>query len=45
MDDAEAFLLAHRSRLVTLDEVQRMPGLFAVLRGIIETAENGASVD
>src|SRR3990167_7231147 len=33
LDDAEAFLLAHRNRLVILDEVQRMPGLFAVLRG------------
>src|SRR4030065_477071 len=36
LDDAEAFLLAHRNRLVILDEVQRMPGLFAVLRGVID---------
>ena len=36
MDDAEAFLLAHRNRLVILDEVQRMPELFAVLRGVID---------
>jgi predicted AAA+ superfamily ATPase len=36
MDDPEAFLLAHRKRLVILDEVQRMPELFAVLRGIID---------
>lgn len=36
LDDAEAFLLAHRNRLVILDEVQRMPELFAVLRGVID---------
>jgi predicted AAA+ superfamily ATPase len=36
LDDAEAFLLAHRNRLVILDEVQRLPGLFAVLRGVID---------
>lgn len=36
LDDAEAFLLAHRNRLVILDEVQRMPGLFVVLRGVID---------
>lgn len=36
MDDPEAFLLAHQKRLVILDEVQRMPELFAVLRGVID---------
>ena len=36
MDDPEAFLLAHTKRLVILDEVQRMPELFAVLRGVID---------
>lgn len=36
LDDPEAFLLAHSKRLVILDEVQRMPELFAVLRGIID---------
>lgn len=36
MDDAEAFLLAQRDRLVILDEVQRMPELFAILRGVID---------
>jgi hypothetical protein len=36
LDDAEAFLLAHRKRLVILDEVQRLPELFAVLRGVID---------
>ena len=36
LDDAEGFLLAQRGRLVVLDEVQRVPGLFAVLRGVID---------
>ena len=36
MDDPEAFLLAQRNCLVILDEVQRMPELFAVLRGVID---------
>lgn len=36
LDDPEAFLLAQSRRLVILDEVQRMPELFAVLRGIID---------
>lgn len=36
MDDPEAFLLAHTNRLVILDEVQRMPELFAVLRCVID---------
>ena len=36
LDDAEGFLLAQRGRLVVLDEVQRVPGLFAVLRDVID---------
>lgn len=36
MDDPEAFLFAHTQQLVILDEVQRMPELFAILRGIID---------
>lgn len=36
LDDPEGFLLAQRHRLVILDEAQRMPELFAVLRGIID---------
>ena len=36
LDDPEAFLLAHRNRLIVLDEVQRMPELFAVLRSVID---------
>lgn len=36
LDDPEAFLLGQRGRLVILDEVQRLPELFAVLRGVID---------
>ena len=36
MDDPEAFLQAHRHQLVILDEVQRQPELFAVLRSVID---------
>lgn len=36
LDDAEAFFLAHQNHLLILDEVQRVPGLFAVLRGVID---------
>jgi predicted AAA+ superfamily ATPase len=36
LDDPSAFFAAHADRLVILDEVQRMPGLFAVLRGVID---------
>ena len=36
LDDPEAFLMAHAQRLVILDEVQRMPELFGVLRGVID---------
>ena len=46
LDDPEAFLLAHRNRLVILDEVQRLPELFAILRGVIDqrrrTGENAS---
>jgi predicted AAA+ superfamily ATPase len=36
LDDPEAFLMAHAQQLVILDEVQRMPVLFGVLRGVID---------
>lgn len=36
LDDPEAFLQAHRHQLVILDEVQRQPELFAVLRAVID---------
>jgi hypothetical protein len=34
--DPERYLAAHEGRLVVLDEVHRTPGLFQVLRGIID---------
>lgn len=34
--DAEDFLGAHEGRLVILDEIQRVPDLFPVLRGVID---------
>lgn len=36
LDDPEAYFLAHQHQLVILDEVQRFPDLFAVLRGVID---------
>lgn len=36
LSDPVAFFAAHSNRLVILDEIQRMPGLFAVLRGVID---------
>ena len=36
LDDADAYLRTHLGRLVVLDEVHRAPGLFAVLRGVID---------
>jgi uncharacterized protein len=34
--DAESYLAAHEDKLVVLDEVQRRPELFQVLRGLID---------
>jgi len=36
LDDPEAFLMSHAQQLVILDEVQRMPELFGILRGVID---------
>ena len=36
LDDPEAYFLAHQNQLVILDEVQRFPDLFDVLRGVID---------
>lgn len=38
LDDPETFLLAHLDKLVILDEVHRVPGLFPSLRGLIDKA-------
>ena len=36
LSEPESFLSTHESRLVILDEIHRMPGLFPVLRGLID---------
>ncbi|KQP21938.1 ATPase [Pseudorhodoferax sp. Leaf267] len=36
LSDPEVFFAAHADHLLVLDEVQRVPGLFMVLRGIID---------
>jgi predicted AAA+ superfamily ATPase len=36
LEDAPGYLAAQRGKLVILDEVQRVPGLFQVLRGLID---------
>jgi uncharacterized protein len=36
LGDPEAFLTAHQDKLVILDEVQRLPEIFAPLRGMID---------
>lgn len=38
LDDADAYLRSHTGTLVILDEVHRVPGLFEVLRGVIDDA-------
>jgi len=36
LEDADGYLRAQQGKLVILDEIHRMPGLFEVLRGIID---------
>lgn len=36
LDDPESFFLAHKHELMILDEIQRIPELFPVLRGVID---------
>jgi predicted AAA+ superfamily ATPase len=36
LSDPGAFFSSHSEQCIVLDEVQRMPGLFAVLRGVID---------
>lgn len=36
LDDPQAFFMAHPNQLVFLDVVQRMPGVFSILRGVID---------
>jgi len=37
LQEPELFLKRHQDQLLILDEVQRLPGLFEVLRGVIDT--------
>jgi predicted AAA+ superfamily ATPase len=36
LEDAEGYLRMHAGKLVVLDEVQRKPGIFQILRGLID---------
>jgi len=36
LEDADSFLRAQRGKLVVIDEIHRLPGLFEVLRGVID---------
>jgi predicted AAA+ superfamily ATPase len=36
LDDADAYLRQQRGKLVVIDEIHRVPGLFEILRGIID---------
>jgi MoxR-like ATPase len=36
LDDADAYLRAQQGKLVVIDEIHRAPGLFAILRGVID---------
>ncbi|CAN7310780.1 ATP-binding protein [Pseudorhodoferax sp. LjRoot39] len=36
LEDADAYLRAQQGRLVVMDEIHRVPGIFEVLRGIID---------
>jgi uncharacterized protein len=41
LDDADAYLRAQSGKLVVIDEIHRAPGLFDVLRGIIDERRAG----
>lgn len=36
LDEPQAFFTAHPNQLLILDEVQRMPGVFSILRAVID---------
>ena len=41
LGDADAYLRAQAGKLVVIDEIHRAPGLFAVLRGVIDERRRG----
>lgn len=45
LSDPNAFFAMHANRMVILDEVQRLPGLFAVLRGVIDQRRRAGSAN
>eukprot|EP01031_Cornospumella_fuschlensis_P014524 gene14524-17736_t len=36
LNDPEAYFELHKGKLIILDEIQRVPELFAILRGVID---------
>ena len=44
LSDPGAFFANHAQQMVILDEVQRMPDLFAVLRGVIDQRRRAGAV-
>ena len=44
LDDSEAFFAAHPQQLIILDEVQRLPDLFNILRGVIDQRRRNGEV-
>ena len=44
LEDAEAFFASHPGRLLVLDEVQRVPDLFAVLRSVIDQRRQAGAI-
>ena len=44
LDDSEAFFAGHPHQLIILDEVQRLPDLFNILRGVIDLRRRDGEV-
>ena len=44
LDDPEAFFMAHANQLIILDEVQRLPGVFSILRGVIDQRRRNGEI-
>ena len=44
LDDPEAFFMSHANQLIILDEVQRLPGVFSILRGVIDQRRRNGEI-
>ena len=44
LDDPEAFFMSHANQLIILDEVQRLPGVFSTLRGVIDQRRRNGEI-